>query len=97
MSRKRHLWHLQHGLCFYCQTEVAFEEATLDHFVPISRGGLTKTLNLVMACEDCNVAKSDFDPKNVGAHAPRCSHPQNIAGVKRLRVLVMKRQLHASY
>lgn len=37
--------------------------ATLDHIVPISRGGARNALeNLVLACRDCNVAKDDRTP-----------------------------------
>ena len=44
--------------CAYCDACLR-HQATLDHVIPISRGGLTSKENLVAACPSCNVAKSD--------------------------------------
>jgi 5-methylcytosine-specific restriction endonuclease McrA len=93
MSRKRHLWASQDGLCFYCHIAVALDDATLDHFIPVSRGGGSRTRNLVMACKDCNGAKADFDPRLYGAFSARCTTRQNFIAVKRLQMLVIRRQL----
>jgi len=44
--------------CAYC--DACLEgQATLDHIVPMSRGGATSRNNLVAACAKCNVSKSD--------------------------------------
>ena len=34
----------------------------LDHFIPFSRGGSDQLYNLVPACVDCNMQKSDLMP-----------------------------------
>ena len=44
--------------CAYCEACLA-QQATLDHVIPMSRGGPTSKGNLVAACASCNVAKSD--------------------------------------
>jgi 5-methylcytosine-specific restriction endonuclease McrA len=46
--------------CQYCGT---FENLTLDHVVPKSRGGLSKWDNLTTACKRCNSRKGDFLPE----------------------------------
>ena len=46
-------WH-----CAYCQRKLE-QQATLDHIVALSRGGLTSRGNLVAACHYCNGDKSD--------------------------------------
>lgn len=47
------------GLCAYCG--VAPGE-TMDHVIPLSRGGLHEPGNIVPACKACNFAKHDKTP-----------------------------------
>ena len=47
------------GLCAYCLKPGA---NSLDHVLPISRGGTNATGNLTMACQSCNSAKRDRTP-----------------------------------
>lgn len=42
--------------CFYCQSA---DKITLDHVVPISRGGRHSIGNLVAACSSCNSSKNN--------------------------------------
>lgn len=42
-------------LCVYCKVE---ESETLDHVVPISRGGAHEFSNLLPACRSCNSSKN---------------------------------------
>lgn len=44
--------------CAYCGRE---NPSTLDHVVPRAKGGPTVRNNLVAACADCNLQKSDTD------------------------------------
>ena len=47
--------------CCHCGKKVYFGYgATIEHFVPLSKGGTNRDINLVMLCKDCNDAKSDF-------------------------------------
>lgn len=50
----RRLLHRQHGRCAYCAEP---EPSTLDHVVPLVRGGRHAIGNLVWACEPCNKSK----------------------------------------
>lgn len=45
--------------CCYCGAPAT----TLDHFIPISRGGENVPGNLVPACKSCNSRKKDQDPR----------------------------------
>ena len=42
--------------CFYCESEGVM---TMDHVVPVSRGGRHSIGNLVPACKTCNSSKRD--------------------------------------
>jgi 5-methylcytosine-specific restriction endonuclease McrA len=50
-------WKRQHGRCFYCQCDVAKDEATFDHIIPRSKGGEDHLENGVASCKPCNEAK----------------------------------------
>ncbi len=46
-----------HGRCFYCGQKVSRAEMTLDHLVPLHRGGAHLLSNVVASCQPCNSAK----------------------------------------
>lgn len=50
------------GLCFYCNTYLFYQRMTIDHMVPLIRGGTNARDNLVCACGPCNTAKGDRMP-----------------------------------
>ena len=45
------------GVCHYCGKQVGAKALTMDHLVPIVRGGRSTKGNVVPACKDCNDAK----------------------------------------
>lgn len=47
--------------CFYCEDYLPLDERTIDHITPKSKGGKSSQSNLVVACGECNSAKSNFD------------------------------------
>lgn len=47
--------------CVYCASGISYSLWHLDHFTPISRGGLNKIENLVPTCHRCNTMKNDLD------------------------------------
>lgn len=51
--------------CYYCRRFLTLDnsghKATLDHKVPLSKGGTWKRTNLVLACHACNQNKGDSD------------------------------------
>ncbi len=59
--RKSHWWQtlIQNCSCYYCQTPLTSDLVTMDHIVPLSRGGFSKKGNVVPACKACNTHKKD--------------------------------------
>ena len=45
--------------CQYCNTPYTKANLTLDHVVPLSKGGKTSWTNIVAACKSCNGRKAD--------------------------------------
>ena len=43
--------------CVYCGETYEFNELTLDHVNPKSKGGESITTNMVLACRSCNQGK----------------------------------------
>jgi 5-methylcytosine-specific restriction endonuclease McrA len=50
------------GLCHYCGAHFPPTELTMDHVVPIARGGKSSRGNLVPACKECNNKKKYLLP-----------------------------------
>ncbi|NLV24365.1 MAG: HNH endonuclease [Deltaproteobacteria bacterium] len=59
------------GLCYYCGAEVAPKELTLDHLVPLIRGGRSTRGNCVPACKECNSRKKYLLPLEWEEHLQR--------------------------
>jgi len=47
------------GVCHYCGKKFPPEELTMDHLVPLSKGGKSIKANLVPSCKSCNSAKKN--------------------------------------
>jgi 5-methylcytosine-specific restriction endonuclease McrA len=54
--RKSQWWlaKLAQGLCHYCGKRFPASQLTMDHVVPLARGGVSSPGNLVPACSACN-------------------------------------------
>ncbi|MEI7946033.1 MAG: 4-hydroxy-3-methylbut-2-enyl diphosphate reductase [bacterium] len=58
---KKSLWWQQQcqlGVCHYCHEKVDPADVTMDHIVPVSRGGSSTKGNVVPCCKDCNSKKA---------------------------------------
>ncbi len=53
---------LQAGVCHYCGRKVGADALTMDHVVPVSRGGTSTRGNVVPACAACNKTKKYLTP-----------------------------------
>ena len=53
---------LAKGECHYCGRSTPSKELTMDHIVPISRGGKSTKGNVVPCCKACNTAKKQLLP-----------------------------------
>ncbi len=56
---------LAKGICHYCGKTFPPESLTLDHVVPISRGGHSNKGNCVPACKPCNSEKKSLTPAEI--------------------------------
>jgi 5-methylcytosine-specific restriction endonuclease McrA len=50
------------GVCHYCRRHVGIVGLTMDHVVPLGRGGRSRRGNVVPACKDCNNRKRSLVP-----------------------------------
>lgn len=68
-SRLRKLYIKENGKCFYCGEQTVLSpvrienQATVDHYIPTSRGGSNADSNRVLACVECNMAKGSMMPE----------------------------------
>jgi 5-methylcytosine-specific restriction endonuclease McrA len=53
---------LAKGVCHYCGRAFPPRGLTMDHVVPVSRGGKTIRGNVVPCCKECNNAKKQLLP-----------------------------------
>lgn len=62
--RKTQWWQRQiaRGVCYYCGQTTPPEQLTMDHVVPIIRGGRSTRGNVVPACKTCNNKKKYLLP-----------------------------------
>ena len=53
---------LQKGVCHYCGQNVGAANLTMDHVIPVARGGRSVRSNCVPCCKACNNAKKATTP-----------------------------------
>lgn len=53
---------LAKGVCYYCKESFSPGELTLDHKVPVARGGKSNKGNVVPCCKACNTSKRHLTP-----------------------------------
>ncbi len=56
-SRKK-----SNGICYYCRQRFPASSLTMDHIIPLARGGKSVKENLVPCCKDCNNKKKNMLP-----------------------------------
>ncbi|PID73789.1 MAG: HNH endonuclease [Desulfobacterales bacterium] len=62
--RKSQWWQRRRakGICYWCGRPVAPPDLTMDHIVPVARGGKSVKGNLAPACRECNNKKKEMLP-----------------------------------
>ena len=60
--RESDWWRAQmdKGVCYYCGGSFAKKDLTMDHVVPLARGGKSTKGNVVTACKPCNNDKKYY-------------------------------------
>lgn len=46
--------------CGHCGMKLEHFNATVEHMIPISKGGLNDEYNMIALCETCNQSKSNY-------------------------------------
>ncbi len=59
------------GVCYYCGQSFKPSTLTLDHIVPLVRGGRSNKGNCVPACKECNSRKQSLLPTEWMAYLDR--------------------------
>ena len=89
--RRTNWWRaqIQKGVCHYCGGKFPPTELTMDHIVPLSRGGHSTKGNIVPCCKACNnnkkytmpvdeiLAELDREDRERGDAAPEFEMPDN--------------------
>ena len=62
--RKTRWWQQKtaSGACWYCGEKVGYANLTMDHVIPLARGGRSTRDNLVPSCKECNTRKKSSLP-----------------------------------
>lgn len=65
--KKSQWWQakLNAGACHYCGKQFKKSQLTMDHIVPLSRGGKSSKGNVVVSCRECNQNKKYYTPAEI--------------------------------
>ena len=65
--RKSQWWknEIAKGICHYCGREFKPGELTMDHVIPVSKGGKSTKGNIVPSCKECNNKKMYKTPVDI--------------------------------
>jgi len=71
--RKTQWWKRKcsEGHCYFCGKKFKPKELTMEHIVPLIRGGKTIKSNIVPSCKDCNTEKKYLLPIEWEAYLKR--------------------------
>jgi 5-methylcytosine-specific restriction endonuclease McrA len=60
-----------HYACQYCKAKPPLTQLTMDHVVPVVKGGGKSWENIVTACRTCNLKKGGRTPEEANMRLPR--------------------------
>ena len=63
---REHIFVRDENICQYCYKEFQSKELTMDHVLPVYRGGATSWTNIVACCKKCNQRKGGRTPTEAG-------------------------------
>lgn len=59
-SIKKYVYERDNRVCFFCNKKLKFRQISIDHYLPLSKGGTDDVFNLVLSCKKCNLEKKDL-------------------------------------
>ena len=63
---RKNIYNRDDGICSYCNKNLHYSDATIDHVFPRSRGGEDTWDNLTLSCASCNIKKGNRTPAEAG-------------------------------
>lgn len=57
------IWHKKTKQCHWCDKPLTVENSTIEHIIPLNRGGLDHSMNRTLACPECNHSRGDNMPE----------------------------------
>lgn len=60
---RKNIFKRDNNICQYCSKQLDSSNATIDHILPRSKGGIHEWTNVVACCLRCNRKKSDRTPQ----------------------------------
>lgn len=64
-TERTFIYNKNKGKCAICGRFVPFDEFTVDHIIPLSKGGTNELKNLQCTCKLCNLIKQDILPEDL--------------------------------
>ncbi len=64
------------GTCYYCRRQVGPRALTMDHIVPLGRGGKSIRGNVVPCCKACNTSKKGMVPVEWSEYVRQLDDPR---------------------
>lgn len=71
MTQTRAELYKRSQVCKWCLSPVSLDNATVDHVIPLARGGTNRRDNLVLSCWECNQKRGSGMPEVTNAEARR--------------------------
>jgi len=64
-GRRKRAQMLKKGItkCYWCKCPLTLDTSTIEHIIPLVRGGLEHSNNRTLACEDCNHGRGSDMPE----------------------------------
>lgn len=63
---RQNIFLRDHSTCQYCRVRLSEKRLTIDHVIPLSKGGRHEWNNVVAACSACNNKKGSRTPDQAG-------------------------------
>jgi len=63
-SIKSYIYERDGRKCRFCAKCLRFHQASLDHYLPRSKGGTNDIFNLILSCKKCNKLKKSSIPSD---------------------------------
>lgn len=67
------------GVCHWCGNRFSPDDLTMDHIVPVTRGGKASRNNVVPACKECNSRKKYLLPMEWEEYLNKARQPDGDA------------------